>query len=252
MVNQQKIIAMTKLALYDKHEGATDRAANDYFRHDYIYRKNMGTRLSVGLGGVIILVLYWLRIIIVDGIDIFEMDIRYYAQDTVFFIVALVAIYSLIGTIQGTREYYLVQKRLQRYQGMLRFLENTEGKRAEAEEAPKPAEEAQPLTRLEELRAKREQREQREQRNLDNEPEWKRREREWEERKILREKRKHEREQRERESAPLVSLRDVEAATRRTNQTTQKNSDPLANVTSRAISGSRPRPPLVRKPDSNK
>jgi hypothetical protein len=135
MVNRQKIITMTKLALYDKHEGAADRDANDYFRHDYIYRKNLGTRISVGIEGVIILAIHWLRIIFVEGIDVFEINIQDHVLDSVLFIIALAAVYSVIGTIQGTREYYLVQKRLNRYQGMLRFLESAE-ERANAPTAP--------------------------------------------------------------------------------------------------------------------
>ncbi|MCL1862513.1 MAG: hypothetical protein FWF78_02985 [Defluviitaleaceae bacterium] len=136
MVNQQKIITMTKLALYDKHEGTHDREANDYFRHDYIYRKNLATRISVGIGGVLILALYWLRVVFVDGIDIFEIDIQYHATDSILFIIALVAFYSVIGTVQGTREYYLVQKRLNRYQNMLRFLEEGDVRVRKPQAAP--------------------------------------------------------------------------------------------------------------------
>jgi len=140
MVNQQKIITMTKLALYDKHEGAADRAANDYFRHDYIYRKNLGTRLSVGFGGMIILAIYWLRIIFIEGVDVFELYIQHHLFQSIAFILAIMALYSLIGTIQGTREYYLIQKRLERYQGMMRFLERVDerGRIRVAAEAEKP------------------------------------------------------------------------------------------------------------------
>jgi len=126
MGNQQKIITMTKLALYDKHEGTADRAANDYFRHDYIYRKNLGTRLSVGFGGMIILAFYWLRVVFIEGVDVFELYIQHHLFQSIVFILALMAVYSLIGTIQGTREYYLVQKRLERYQGMMLFLERVD------------------------------------------------------------------------------------------------------------------------------
>ena len=147
MVNRQKIITMTKLALYDKHEGAADRAANDYFRHDYIYRKNLGTRISVGVAGIVILVIRWLSELFVEGVDIFEINIQEYIIESVLFIVALVAAYSLIGTIQGTREYYLVQKRLNRYQGMLRFLESAEERAARPSHAPQPVyDEEEPLT----------------------------------------------------------------------------------------------------------
>ena len=136
MVNQQKIITMTKLALYDKHDGPADRAASDYFRHDYIYKKNLGTRLAVGFGSVLILVLYWIGVIFEDGeIDIFELDFRAYLIDSFLFVMAVLAVYSLIGTIQGTREYYLVQKRITQYQTYLRHLERG-GERKRRRAAP--------------------------------------------------------------------------------------------------------------------
>ena len=120
---QQKIITMTQLALYDKHKGSADQNANDYFRHDYIYRKNLGTRLAVGVGGLILLALYLTRAILIQGADVFELDFAGYLRDSIFFMLALLAFYSLIGTIQGTREYYLVQKRLTRYMALVRQLE---------------------------------------------------------------------------------------------------------------------------------
>jgi len=129
MINQQKIILMTRLALYDKHEGTADRASSEYFRHDYIYKKNIGTRLAVGFVGFLLLVLYWGRVILLDGADLMEMDIRSYLMESVLFMVALLALYSLIGTIQGTREYYLIQKRLDNYNTIVRRLERMEKNR---------------------------------------------------------------------------------------------------------------------------
>jgi len=126
MVNQLKIITMTRLALYDKHEGVADRIANDYFRHDYIYRNNLGTRLAVGLGSILVLVVYWVRAFLLYEMDLFEINIQQYATDSLMFVVAVLAVYSLIGTIQGTRQYYLVQKRLAQYQALVRQLERLE------------------------------------------------------------------------------------------------------------------------------
>jgi len=126
MVNEKKIAIMTKLALYDKHDGLADRAASEYFRHDYIYKKNLGTRLSVGLGGILILLIYWLRTIFIDGADILEMDIVNYLTNSILFLAALLALYSLIGTIQGTRQYYVMQKRLDRYNSLIKQLEKLE------------------------------------------------------------------------------------------------------------------------------
>jgi hypothetical protein len=127
MLNPQRIVVMTKLALYEKHEGAADRNANDYFRHDYIYKKNMGTRIAVGIAGLIILAVYWVRLIFLEGVDVFELNIQRNLIDSILFIVVLMALYSLIGTIQGTREYYLMQKRLAKAEALLNYLERPEG-----------------------------------------------------------------------------------------------------------------------------
>jgi len=144
MVNELKIITMTRLALYDKHEGPADRVANDYFRHDYIYRNNLGTRLAVGIGGLIVLAVYWLQALLVNEVDIFEFNIQEHVTDSVFFLLAILAVYSLIGSIQGTRQYYLVQKRLAQYQAMVRQLERLE-ERARGSLEEEPQQDAHPM-----------------------------------------------------------------------------------------------------------
>ena len=149
MVNQQKIIVMTKLALYDKHTGSADRAANEYFRHDYIYKKNLGTRLAVGLGAVLILAIYWVGVLFVgEEVDVFELNIQAHLTEAILFVLAVLAVYSLIGTIQGTREYYLVQKRLNEYQTNMRTLERMNERR----KRPTPREENISHARRREMR----------------------------------------------------------------------------------------------------
>ena len=126
MANRHKIIIMTKLALYDKHEASADRAVSEYFRHDYIYKKNLGTRIAVGVAGLLILALYWGREFLLDGADIMQMDVRHNLLQSVMFLVALLALFSLIGTLKGTRDYYLIQKRLDNYDSHIRQLEKIE------------------------------------------------------------------------------------------------------------------------------
>lgn len=123
MTGKLKIITMTKLAVYDKNEGDADRLANEYFRSDYIYRQNMWTRLCVGAGAAILVGLYWLRMLIIDGVDFFAMDLQKPITDSVLFVLAVLAVYTVIGTIHATRRYYLVQKRLEHYQGLLYHLQ---------------------------------------------------------------------------------------------------------------------------------
>ena len=124
--DKNKILTMTKLALYDKHEGYTDRMTNNYYRHDYIYGKNVSTRFAVGFCGLILLMFHWVQIVLIQETDIFDLDFRGIAIDSILFLIALMAVYSVIGTIQGTREYYNVQKRLEKYRELVIKLDTKE------------------------------------------------------------------------------------------------------------------------------
>ena len=114
---------MAQMAVYDKRHGITDRAVFAYFRRDYIYRKNMWTRLCVSAGAAFCLGVYWLHQIFIYGIDIHEIDIQQSVTDSVLFLLAVMALYTMIGTIQGTHQYHGVQKRMERYMGMIEKLE---------------------------------------------------------------------------------------------------------------------------------
>jgi hypothetical protein len=135
LISKQKIIAMTKLALYDKNEGEEDRRANEFFRHDYIYKKNAVTRMCVGAGAAVLIGLYWLRMFFIDGVDLFGLDLNVYFREAALFMLAVLAVYSVIGTIQGSRQYYLIQKRLKRYSALLHQVERiNERARRQADE----------------------------------------------------------------------------------------------------------------------
>jgi len=123
MVSKNKIILMTRMAIYDKRYAEADREVFAFFRRDYIYRKNMWTRLCVAIGSIILLALYWLHQIFIYGVDLQELDIQQSVLDSVLFLIAMMAVYTLIGTIQGTHQYHVVQTRMERYLAMLQRLE---------------------------------------------------------------------------------------------------------------------------------
>jgi len=141
LIIKQRILLMTKLALYDKNEGKADRAANEFFRHDYIYKKNMATRFFTGTGATILAGLYWIRMIFIDGADIFVMDVEGSIRVSVLFVAAVISVYSVIGVIQGTRQYFLVQKRLRNYAATVYQLERV-NERARRRAEQKKAEQA--------------------------------------------------------------------------------------------------------------
>ena len=125
--HQLKTMLMTQLALYEKRFGRQDMSVFSFFRRDYIYRKNTWTRIFVFMGAVIMLGLYWFHRIFVLGMEINYMDfedIQQYVIEALLFLAAVLAVYTLIGTVQGAHQYHKVHQRTDHYLATLRMLEN--------------------------------------------------------------------------------------------------------------------------------
>jgi len=125
MTNEEKIIIMTRLAVYDKRYGEADREANSFFRHDYIYWKNFWNRFYALIGCFIIIGFYAFNRIFIVGEDIFEIDYRLEGFRILTFIVIVMFICSTISSLKSTREYSIIQKRLETH---LKLTEKLEGK----------------------------------------------------------------------------------------------------------------------------
>ena len=124
MINQEKLAIMTKLAVYDKTHGDADRSINAFYRHDFIYKQNIWNRLSAFIGSTILLAVYWLHRVFIVGEDIFTLNLRKYATNSIIFIVAFMAAYTAIGTVLAARRYSAGKKRLEEYQALVAQLDS--------------------------------------------------------------------------------------------------------------------------------
>jgi len=136
----EKIRIMSKMAVYDKRGFEKDAKSNHYFRHDYIYKKNMRMRFFLGLGCLILALFYAMYLIGVDEVDIFTMDYFQLLMRVLAVGVVIMVGYSLIGTILYTREFELSQKRIGEYFKLMDNLSSLKGVQIEeeAEFEPKP------------------------------------------------------------------------------------------------------------------
>ena len=123
LISKKRVILMTKLAIYDRQYGSLDKKNNEYYRHDYIYRKNMWTRLCTAIGAVIILLIYWAYQIFALKINFLEIDYRQAGIQAAVFILAVMAAYTIIGTVRETAVYAKSQRRLKNYMRMLYMLD---------------------------------------------------------------------------------------------------------------------------------
>ena len=124
MLQKDKIIIMTRLAVYDKYDGKADKKANEYYRHDYVYRKNIWIRVCAAFGTVILLSFYWLNEIFVKGVELSSLDIQKELTSTGIFMLFILALYTIIGMRLGHKEYDLSQARLRKYYYWLNQLDH--------------------------------------------------------------------------------------------------------------------------------
>ena len=126
-MNKERIIIMSKLAVYDKNYGEKDRAAGKYFRTDYVYRKNMWTRFYVLVGCALIIGLYALRQFVVVGYDLLDFDYFGQLMNIGIFVLTMLVIYTLIGTKIYVSEYNRATRRLGNYLELIKLLNDMSG-----------------------------------------------------------------------------------------------------------------------------
>jgi hypothetical protein len=113
--SREKIIQMTHLAVYDKNDGEKDKRINGYFLHDFIYKNNMMTRISVITGALILVFFYTLHRIFNQNVDIMTLDYPAEFRQIGLFVLAVAIVYTVISSICAAREYRRSQKRLKDY-----------------------------------------------------------------------------------------------------------------------------------------
>ncbi len=114
-INKKAVMLMTKLALHNKNFGKIDEQADAYYRWDFIYKRNSSTRWSVFVGLIIVLFFRYLYILAVKNVDIFHMNFKQEFIFSAIFVVAVLLLYTLIGSVQGYRLYTQSQVRIDEY-----------------------------------------------------------------------------------------------------------------------------------------
>lgn len=134
LIDQNKIILMTKLEMYNKKYGNEDRKRCKYFLEDYIYIKNFKTRLCFTLVVLFFMVLGTVKIIMNNLVipeslgQFMEVYINPYILPWVIGIV----VYTLISSWIYSRQYRKSQRRLKEYRKVLKQLDDYESNKEEA------------------------------------------------------------------------------------------------------------------------
>lgn len=122
MLNEERVILMTRLASYEAGEGKQNVAIGKYFRSDYIRMQTIKSIIYATITFFVIVVL----VVFVDleafmG-DIYQMDLLEYAKGILFWYLAFVGTYGVISFVVYSMRYRKARKNLKLYFNNLKRL----------------------------------------------------------------------------------------------------------------------------------
>ena len=122
MINEQRVILMTRLASYEKGEGKKNVKIGNYFRSDYIAIQILKAVISATLAFVIVFALYVLYDFEIFMQDLYKIDLFAFARDIVIYYAAFVLGYGILTYIVCTWRYAKAKKSLRIYYHNLKKL----------------------------------------------------------------------------------------------------------------------------------
>lgn len=128
MVKEDKVILMTKLAMYEQNEGKESIPVSRYYRSDYISKKLIETSVTTTIGYVLMVILLVLfkvdylsdNIVKMDLFEICKQGLIGYVVTMILFLIIAYAVYSiryrrikesLAEYSENLKELYMMYKR---------------------------------------------------------------------------------------------------------------------------------------------
>lgn len=122
MLNEERVILMTRLASYEAGEGKQNIAIGKYFRSDYIRMQTIKSVIYATITFFIVAALMVLMDLEAFMGDIYQMDLLEYAKGILFWYLAFVGIYGTISFVVYSVRYRKARKNLKLYFNNLKRL----------------------------------------------------------------------------------------------------------------------------------
>lgn len=122
MLNEERVILMTKMASYEENEGKKNVRIGKYFRGDYISIQVLKAVFCATIAYVIVFGLYILYDFETFMQDLYKMDLLLFAKDVLFYYVVTVVSYSIIAYAVFSYRYTKAKKSLKCYYQNLKKL----------------------------------------------------------------------------------------------------------------------------------
>lgn len=122
MLNEERVILMTKMASYEENEGRKNVNIGNYFRSDYIGIQVLKSVFCATLAYAIIFALFVFYDFEVFMQDIYKMDIVTFARNVLIYYVVTVLVYGGISYAVYSYRYNKARKSLKCYYHNLKKL----------------------------------------------------------------------------------------------------------------------------------
>lgn len=122
MLNEERVILMSRLASYEDGEGKQNMAVGKYFRSDYIRMQTIKSVIYATIAFVVVVALIVLMDFESFMGDIYQMDMLQYARSILFWYLGFVGIYGVISYVIYTIKYKSARKNLKIYFNNLKHL----------------------------------------------------------------------------------------------------------------------------------
>jgi len=122
MLNEERVILMTRMASYEKGEGKENVKIGNYFRSDYIASQVIKAVISAVIAFMIMLGLYLLYDFEILMENLYEMDLIGFARDILIYFFVFVAGYGVVTYLVCTWRYAKAKKSLKCYYNNLKKL----------------------------------------------------------------------------------------------------------------------------------
>ncbi|MDD2970597.1 MAG: hypothetical protein PHE02_00500 [Lachnospiraceae bacterium] len=122
MLNEERVILMTRMASYEEDEGKTNVSIGSYFRGDYIGLQLIKSIISATLAFVLMVVLVVTYDIGSFMQDIYKLDLIQIGRTLLIAYLAVVGVYTLISYLVYSHRYNMAKKSLKCYYANLKQL----------------------------------------------------------------------------------------------------------------------------------
>ena len=122
MLNEERVILMTKMASYEKHDGKKNMAIGNYFRSDYIAIQVLKSIVYATVAFVMVFALFLFYDLEVFMQDIYQLDLFAFAQTILTYYGITVVVYALVAYGIYSYRYAKAKKNLKCYYQNLKKL----------------------------------------------------------------------------------------------------------------------------------